>query len=175
MDDFKVTALSGDGAVAVVARLDFSGRGRPSEMIAITKKNGLFQYALLAAGEGAYGIGTLDKVLVELDKTGSKAIVLDERAPADDKGNVYASADAAPTVTNIYALANGRLSLVNKSHGDYYKSTVIPRLTARLDNARNQAATADDPEMLENLQQQIDSLSKSVDLATQAGGGAASQ
>jgi hypothetical protein len=134
--EFLFVDLHNDGHIALVATLDFSGRGFYTRLLIVTLDNGSFKTQEITTNGAS--LSDLKSRVVDLDSNGQKQFLVPRLlAP-------YSGATPVPTMTDVYAWNGMRYGAADNQYQDYYRNTVLPRLLAGLDGLEKGLGTAGD-------------------------------
>jgi hypothetical protein len=163
--EYEFVDLKGDGSVQFVCLLDFTGRMRPTKLMAVENDYGHLKTAYLTGGEGGLGMGQLSGIIRDIRHDGRSEVVLSNALEP------FAGVSApTPYVEHIYVYENGEFVSSDREFRDYYKNELLPQRRQELnDLLQNPPAPDASPEerayyrkSIEAKKEEIAALSKIV-------------
>jgi len=130
MSDYQILSASGDANLQLVGRIDFSGRGIPTELFVVRKQAGTIRMDVLLAGEGGPGIGPLQSILQPLGSAKGLGFVIEE--PVLSPHTFAPLTEAVPSMFRVYGLSNAGIVDVSSANAWIFRDVIVPDLKSRL-------------------------------------------
>ena len=103
--DYEFADLKGDGSVQFVCLLDYTGRSRPTELMALENNLGHLITAYLQAGAGGLGIGPLREIIRSLRHDGKNEVLTGYALEPFES-----AVTPTPNLEHVYVYQDGSLS-----------------------------------------------------------------
>jgi hypothetical protein len=156
--DYKFVELKGDESVQLVCLLDYTGRMRPTLLMAVENDQGHLKTAYLTGGEGGYGLGELRFIIRDLKHDGKHEVTL-----SDPLEPFVGGAVPNAYMEHIYLYQNGKFVPSDREFLDYYRNESLPLRRQELnDLLQHRPPPHATPEEQEDYRKSVDAKKQEI-------------
>ena len=155
--EYEFVDLKGDGSVQFVCLLDFTGRMRPTILMAVENDHGHLKTADLAGGEGGLGLGHLSGILRDIRHNGRNEVVTSNALEP------FAGIMPTPYMEHVYLYQDGQLVPSDREFLDYYRNQALPERREELNELLQHPPAPDaDPEQREYFRKSVEAKQEEI-------------